>query len=44
MNVTWPSNLATHNPDQVLYLDDAGLIFRHDYTVEITGNTTPRIT
>lgn len=39
MNVTWPSHLATHNPDQVLYLDDAGLIFRHDYTVEITGNT-----
>lgn len=39
MNVTWPSQLATHNPNQVVYLDDAGLIFRHDYTVEITGNT-----
>jgi hypothetical protein len=39
MIVTWPSYLATHNPDQVLYLDEAGLIFRHDYTVEITGNT-----
>ena len=39
MNVTWPSQLATHNTHQVLYLDDTGLIFRHDYTVEITGNT-----
>jgi hypothetical protein len=39
MNVTWPSNLATHNAHQVLYLDDDGLIRRHDYTVEITGNT-----
>lgn len=39
MNVTWPAHLATHNSDQVLYLDDTGLVFRHDYTVEITGNT-----
>jgi len=39
MNVTWPANLATHNSNQVVYLDEAGLIFRHDYTVEITGNT-----
>ena len=39
MNVTWPSYLATHNPHQVLYLDEDGLIRRHDYTVEITGNT-----
>lgn len=39
MHVTWPSYLATHNPDQVLYLDEDGLIRRHDYTVEITGNT-----
>ena len=39
MNVTWPSYLATHNSNQVLYLDEDGLIRRHDYTVEITGNT-----
>ena len=39
MNVTWPSYLATHNANQVLYLDGSGLIHRHDYTVEITGNT-----
>ena len=39
MLVSWPSYLATHNPDQVVYLDEAGLIFRHDYTVEITGGT-----
>ena len=37
MNVIWPENLATHNRDQVLYLDENGLIHRHDYTVEIAA-------
>ena len=39
MNVTWPSYLATHNANQVLYLDEDGLIRWLDYTVEITGDT-----
>lgn len=39
MDVAWPADLATHNRDQVLYLDETGLIYRHDYTVEIAGNT-----
>jgi hypothetical protein len=39
MDVVWPENLATHNRDQILYLDEYGLIHRHDYTVEISANT-----
>ncbi|MGV9380126.1 hypothetical protein ACWDRB_30195 [Nonomuraea sp. NPDC003707] len=39
MDVTWPTDLATHNRNQSLYLDEDGLIYRHDYSVEISGNT-----
>jgi hypothetical protein len=39
LHVTWPEGFATHNADQVLYLDEDGTVFRHDYTVEITGGT-----
>lgn len=31
MNMTWPSHLATYNADQVLYLDETGLIVWHDH-------------
>lgn len=39
MKVTFPANIATHSTVQTLYVDDAGLLKRHDYDVEIAGNT-----
>ena len=39
LRVVWPDSLATHNPEQTLYFDDAGLLARHDYEVEIAGGT-----
>lgn len=39
LRVTWPSYLATHSTDQTLYIDDLGLLARHDYDVEIAGGT-----
>jgi hypothetical protein len=40
LHVTWPSYLASHSTEQTLYLDDEGLLVRHDYDVEISGGTT----
>jgi hypothetical protein len=40
LRVTWPSNLATHSTEQTLYFNDDGLLARHDYEVEISGNTS----
>jgi hypothetical protein len=37
LRVTWPPYLATHNTEQRLYVDSAGLLARHDYDVEIAG-------
>lgn len=37
--VTFPDNIATHSTQQTLYIDGQGLIKRHDYDVEIAGNT-----
>lgn len=39
LRVTFPKAIATHSDVQILYVDDAGLIKRHDYDVEIAGNT-----
>jgi len=39
LRVTFPKGVATHSAVQTLYLDDAGLIRRHDYDVEIAGDT-----
>lgn len=39
LNVTFPANIATHSTVQTLYVDDSGLLKRHDYDVEIAGNT-----
>jgi hypothetical protein len=39
LQVTWPSNLATHSTQQTLYFDGDGLLARHDYEVEIAGGT-----
>jgi hypothetical protein len=37
--VTFPKSIATHSTVQTLYVDEAGLLKRHDYDVEIAGNT-----
>ena len=37
--VVWPSYLATHSTEQMLYFGSDGLIRRHDYDVEIQGGT-----
>lgn len=34
-----PENIATHSTVQTLYIDDDGLLRRHDYDVEIAGGT-----
>jgi hypothetical protein len=39
LRVTWPGHLATHSTEQTLYVGDDGLIRRHDYDVEIAGNS-----
>jgi len=39
LEVTFPPDIATHSTVQTLYVDDAGLLKRHDYDVEIAGNT-----
>jgi hypothetical protein len=38
--VTFPKAVATHNPVQTFYIDQVGLIRRHDYNVEIIANAT----
>lgn len=38
LQVTFPKGLATHSAVQILYIDQEGLIRRHDYDVEIIGN------
>lgn len=39
LKVTFPSEIATHSTVQTLYVDKNGLLKRHDYDVEIAGNT-----
>jgi hypothetical protein len=39
LRVTWPGYLATHSTEQRLYIGNDGLIRRHDYDVEIAGNS-----
>jgi hypothetical protein len=39
LKVTFPKEIATHSTNQTLYVDASGLIKRHDYDVEIAGNT-----
>ena len=40
LQVRFPKTIATHNPVQTFYIDQEGLIRRHDYNVEIIGNAT----
>jgi hypothetical protein len=37
--VNFPDNIATHSSRQTLYIDQSGLLKRHDYDVEIAGGT-----
>ncbi|MCK1266460.1 hypothetical protein ABIB75_001770 [Bradyrhizobium sp. GM2.2] len=37
--VRFPNDIATHSAVQTLYFDADGLLKRHDYDVEIAGNT-----
>jgi hypothetical protein len=37
--VQFPDNIATHSSKQTLYIDQSGLLKRHDYDVEIAGGT-----
>jgi hypothetical protein len=39
LQVTFPPDVATHSTKQTLYADANGLLKRHDYDVEIAGNT-----
>ena len=40
LEVRFPASIATHSTKQTLYIDDDGLLKRHDYDVEIAGGTT----
>ena len=37
--MTFPPSVATHSPQQTLYLDETGLLRRQDYSVDIMGRT-----
>nr|WP_315050895.1 hypothetical protein [uncultured Brevundimonas sp.] len=39
LKVAFPKEIATHSTIQTLYVDGEGLLRRHDYDVEITGDT-----
>jgi hypothetical protein len=39
LHVTFPKSIATHNPQQVFYVDADGLQRRMDYVTEILGST-----
>jgi hypothetical protein len=39
LRVSYPADVATMSPDQVLYVDDAGLIRRRDYQVDVAGGS-----
>lgn len=37
LHVRYPDHIATHSPEQTLYVDNDGLIRRRDYQVDIAG-------
>jgi hypothetical protein len=39
LRVTYPESIATHGPVQTFYIDESGLIRRHDYDVEVFGGS-----
>jgi hypothetical protein len=38
LKVRFPTDIATHSTEQTLYFDQQGLLKRHDYQVEISGD------
>lgn len=38
LQVIFPNHIATHSHKQTFYIDETGLIRRHDYKVELIGN------
>jgi hypothetical protein len=38
LKVRFPNDIATHSTEQTLYFDQQGLLKRHDYHVEISGD------
>lgn len=40
LKVTFPATLPSHSPVQIFYFNAAGLLCRHDYSVDIMGGTT----
>ena len=38
LTVRFPSSVQTHSPEQIFYIDERGLIRRHDYTAEPLAN------
>ncbi len=39
LKITLPAEIVSHSAVQTIYVDDAGLLKRHDYDVEIAGGT-----
>jgi hypothetical protein len=39
LQIRFPADIATHCTNQTLYIDDQGLLKRHDYDVDISGGT-----
>jgi hypothetical protein len=39
LSVTFPPAIVSHSAQQVVYFDADGLLRRHDYQVEIAGNS-----
>ncbi|MEV4534148.1 hypothetical protein AB0J82_09980 [Asanoa sp. NPDC049518] len=39
LRVTYPETIHTHNPTQLYYYDEAGLLRRMDYAPEVNGST-----
>ncbi len=40
LKVTFPAGIATHSAEQTFYIDQHGLLKRHDYDVDIAGGTS----
>ncbi|GAA5150908.1 hypothetical protein [Amycolatopsis dongchuanensis] len=38
LRVRYPADLATHSPEQTLYVDSDGLLRRRDYNVDVAGS------
>lgn len=37
LRVTFPRTIATHGPEETFYVNEGGLIERHDYTADVIG-------